>query len=279
MISPRLLVSKGALLALAAMAGASSASAQSIQWGLWGEPTERRKAQPAALGVPPSAPASLAKGGGRPDISPKKPQVVEFENRFGAGSIVIDTAQRKLYYTLSGREAYVYPIAVGKQGFAWSGVEKVSRVEAWPDWIPPAEMRQRKPGLPLRMTGGLNNPLGARAIYLGNTLYRIHGTNDANSIGSAASSGCFRMHNAQVVHLASLVSSGTTVYVMKRLPKNGPALPPGGAAIAAEQPVPAPVEAGTPSQTPAVQDGVGAAPTKPADPQATPPPSADSQKI
>ncbi len=170
--------------------------------------------------------AALASGGARPEISAQAPQTVAFPNSYETGSIVIDTAGRRLYYTLSASEAYSYPVAVGKQGFTWTGVEKVSKIEDWPDWIPPAEMRARKPSLPLRMTGGLNNPLGVKAIYLGSTLYRIHGTNDAESIGEAASSGCFRMHNEHVVHLAGLVNANTTVYVLKRLPKDAPGATP-----------------------------------------------------
>src|SRR6185437_13791702 len=98
-----------------------------------------------------------------------------------------------------------------------SGTETVSRKQAWPDWYPPAEMRERDPQLPEKMAGGLKNPLGAMALYLGNTLYRIHGTNDAKSIGRAASSGCFRMLNAHVLHLASITEIGTTVNVVSSL--------------------------------------------------------------
>ncbi|WP_072394875.1 L,D-transpeptidase [Hyphomicrobium sp. CS1GBMeth3] len=214
-----------------ALGGASSASAQINQFGMWGEAPER-SARPSYLGAPPAVatkPAvGLASGGSRPSIGAKAPQTAAFKNGFKPGSIIIDTAGRKLYYTLSQSSAYVYPIAVGKQGFAWTGVERVSRIEEWPDWFPPAEMRQRQPTLPVRMTGGVRNPLGAKAIYLGNTLYRIHGTNDAKSIGSASSSGCFRMHNGHVVHLAQHVGSSTMVYVMKRLPKSGTVMPPGG---------------------------------------------------
>jgi hypothetical protein len=108
---------------------------------------------------------------------------------------------------------------VGREGFNWSGTETVSRKQAWPDWYPPAEMRERDPRLPEKMTGGLKNPLGAMALYLGNTLYRIHGTNDAKSIGRAASSGCFRMLNAHVLHLASITEIGTTVNVVPSLPR------------------------------------------------------------
>lgn len=163
------------------------------------------------------SPPSLT-GGGQPHIAAVAPPKVAFPNSYGAGSIVIDTAGRHLYYVLSSSTAYRYPVAVGKQGFAWAGVEKISRKVAWPAWYPPAEMRARKPGLPEHMDGGVRNPLGAMALYLGNTLYRIHGTNEVKSIGTAASSGCIRMTNGNVTHLASLAGVGTTVYVLKRLP-------------------------------------------------------------
>ena len=159
-------------------------------------------------------------GGGQPRIAAKAPPRVAFRSGYAPGSIIIDTAGRHLYYVLSSNAAYRYPIAVGKQGFAWAGTEKISKKVAWPDWIPPAEMRARKPGLPVRMSGGVRNPLGAMALYLGNTLYRIHGTNEASSIGTASSSGCIRMTNANVMHLAGLADVGTTVYVLKRLPSN-----------------------------------------------------------
>jgi lipoprotein-anchoring transpeptidase ErfK/SrfK len=162
------------------------------------------------------APPSLT-GGGQPTIAAVAPPKVAFAG-YEPGSIVIDTAGRHLYYVLTASTAYSYPIAVGKQGFTWSGTEKISRKVAWPDWIPPKEMRARKAGLPERMGGGVKNPLGAMALYLGNTLYRIHGTNDAKSIGTAASSGCIRMTNGNVVHLAGLAGVGTTVHVLKRLP-------------------------------------------------------------
>ena len=105
------------------------------------------------------------------------------------------------------------PVSVGREGFTWTGTQRISRVASWPDWHPPAEMRERDPRLPIKMTGGLRNPLGAKALYLGSTLYRIHGTSDARSIGRAASSGCFRMHNAHVVDLARRVGIGTKVVV------------------------------------------------------------------
>jgi lipoprotein-anchoring transpeptidase ErfK/SrfK len=117
---------------------------------------------------------------------------------------------------MANGQAYQYPISVGREGFTWTGVEQISRVVDWPDWHPPAEMRQRQPELPKKMTGGLRNPLGAKALYLGNTLYRIHGTNDASTIGQAASSGCFRMMNEHVMHLSRLAEVGTVVKVVRR---------------------------------------------------------------
>lgn len=155
--------------------------------------------------------------GGRVAIRPQAPPIVAFSSAYPAGSIVIDTSARKLYFVRGRMSAFAYPIGVGREGFAWYGAEKVSRIADWPDWYPPAEMRKRQPKLPERMLGGLNNPLGAKAIYLGNTLYRIHGTNDPSSIGRAQSSGCFRMMNRHVVHLASLVKVGTPVTVMPSL--------------------------------------------------------------
>lgn len=175
---------------------------------------------PAARPRPVAKGAKRLEGGGRPAITPQAPPVVAFGGGYGTGSVVIDTRTRALYYVLGGGRAYRYAIAVGKEGFSWTGTESVSRVAAWPDWRPPAEMRQRDPRLPELMTGGLNNPLGAKAIYLGSTLYRIHGTNNPRSIGSASSSGCFRMTNANVEHLASLVGVGTKVHVLRRLPAN-----------------------------------------------------------
>ncbi len=157
-------------------------------------------------------------GGGKPHISPVAPPKVTFPNSYGAGTVVIDTAGRKLYYVLSSSSAYKYPIAVGREGFTWSGTQKISREVAWPDWKPPQEMLERKPELPEFMSGGIRNPLGAKALYLGNTLYRIHGTNDSKSIGTASSSGCIRMTNGHVTHLASIAGVGTTVHVLNKLP-------------------------------------------------------------
>ena len=156
----------------------------------------------------------LMSGGPRPIIEPQQPATITFPNKEPVGTVIIDTQARALYLTRSNQQAYRYPISVGRQGFTWTGTEQVSRIADWPDWHPPKEMRDRQPGLPEKMTGGLSNPLGAKAIYLGKSLYRIHGTNNSRTIGQAASSGCFRMLNAHVIHLASLVQIGTTVKVV-----------------------------------------------------------------
>jgi lipoprotein-anchoring transpeptidase ErfK/SrfK len=162
--------------------------------------------------------SSTRDGGGRPHITPQAPAIVAFIHDFPLHSIVIDTGSRKLYYVLPDGGAYEYAISVGREGFSWTGSEVISRKQEWPDWHPPAEMRERDTSLPAKMTGGLKNPLGALALYLGDTLYRIHGTNDAKSIGRAASSGCFRMLNAHILHLASIAEIGTQVTVVASLP-------------------------------------------------------------
>jgi lipoprotein-anchoring transpeptidase ErfK/SrfK len=153
-------------------------------------------------------------GGEKPAITPEEPAVVYLERSERPGTIIVDTGGRKLYYVLSGDRAYAYPISVGREGFTWTGTERVSRIASWPSWTPPPEMRGRQPGLPITVSGGLLNPLGAKALYLGNTAYRIHGTNNQRSIGRASSSGCFRMMNKHVTHLATLARVGTTVRVV-----------------------------------------------------------------
>jgi lipoprotein-anchoring transpeptidase ErfK/SrfK len=188
----------------------------SPSFGFFGK-SKKQKPNPTLAAFSPGMmgkPKELLQGGGKPSISPKAPQVVSYGGGYSKGSVVVDQSQKKLYYVLGDGKAYAYPVAVGKKGFKWTGSQKVSSVKSWPDWVPPEEMRQRKPNLPLRMTGGINNPLGAKAIYLGNSLYRIHGTNDSSSIGTEASSGCIRMHNGHVVHLAQLVKPGTAVHVV-----------------------------------------------------------------
>ena len=173
----------------------------SDRWQSWDEPRGQK----------------VMDGGGRPNITPMSPQRIAFGGSYEPGTIVIDTRGRQLLLVQGGGMALRYPISVGRQGFAWTGTEKISRIADWPDWHPPAEMRQREPHLPEKMIGGIRNPLGAKALYLGNSLYRIHGTNDARSIGLASSSGCFRMLNGHVVDLAGRVDVGTKVVVVSRL--------------------------------------------------------------
>lgn len=148
-------------------------------------------------------------------IMPVAPDMTYYPNNETEGTIIIETSRKVLFYTVNDVKAYKYPIGVGREGFEWSGVQTVSRIQEWPEWTPPKEMLQRRPELPQHMAGGLKNPLGAVAIYLGDSLYRIHGTNDPKSIGKAESSGCIRMMNEHAVHLASMVQIGTKVKVYK----------------------------------------------------------------
>jgi lipoprotein-anchoring transpeptidase ErfK/SrfK len=154
-------------------------------------------------------------GGDRPDIKPAEPPIVHLDQNEEVGSIIVNTQGRKLYFVLPGKKAYEYPISVGRDGFTWSGTERITRIAAWPSWTPPPEMHKRVPGLPITVTGGLKNPQGARALYLGNTIYRIHGTNNDRTVGRANSSGCFRLANEHVVHLASIAKVGTKVKVLQ----------------------------------------------------------------
>ena len=142
-------------------------------------------------------------------------QVVAYSGSEAPGTIVIDTANTYLYYVLGGGRALRYGIGVGRDGFRWSGVHRVSAKREWPAWTPPVEMRRRRPDLPRYMAGGIDNPLGARAIYLGSTLYRIHGSNEPETIGQAVSSGCFRMTNEDVVDLYDRVRIGAKVVVLR----------------------------------------------------------------
>ncbi len=167
----------------------------------------RRKANPVTY-------PKYMDGGDKPDIKPEKPPVVYLDRNEEPGTIIVDTQGRKLYYVLPDRQAYAYPISVGRDGFTWTGTERISRIVAWPSWTPPPEMRQRQPGLPITVSGGVINPLGAKALYLGSSIYRIHGTNNERSIGRASSSGCFRMMNEHVTHLATLARIGTKVRVV-----------------------------------------------------------------
>src|SRR5882757_1761312 len=141
-------------------------------------------------------------------------QVVTYPTREAPGTVIIDTPHTYLYYVLGGGQAIRYGIGVGRDGFTWSGTQTITKKAEWPDWTPPAEMIARQPYLPRQMAGGPGNPLGARAMYLGGTVYRIHGTNAPGTIGTHVSSGCLRLTNEDVTDLYSRVNVGTKVIVL-----------------------------------------------------------------
>jgi lipoprotein-anchoring transpeptidase ErfK/SrfK len=147
--------------------------------------------------------------------------VVAFNTAEAPGTVIIDTGNTALYYVLGQGRAIRYGVGVGREGFTWAGVQTITRKAEWPDWHPPAEMIARQPYLPRFMAGGPGNPLGARAMYLGTSEYRIHGTNDPSTIGKFVSSGCIRLTNGDVSDLFSRVDVGTKVVV---LPKNAPVM-------------------------------------------------------
>jgi lipoprotein-anchoring transpeptidase ErfK/SrfK len=156
--------------------------------------------------------------GGGPNFSlggssPIPRQTVSFAGQYAPGTIYINTAERRLYLVLGNGQALRYGIGVGRDGFRWGGTHRISAKREWPGWTPPSQMLARRPDLPRHMAGGVENPLGARAMYLGSTLYRIHGSNEPETIGQAVSSGCFRMTNDDVTDLYNRVSVGTTVVV------------------------------------------------------------------
>jgi len=156
--------------------------------------------------------------GGGPNFSvgassPIPRQTVSLASNYAPGTILINTAERRLYLVLANGQALRYGIGVGRDGFRWAGTHRISAKKQWPRWTPPSQMLARRPDLPRHMAGGIDNPLGARAMYLGSTLYRIHGSNEPETIGQAVSSGCFRMTNEDVTDLYSRVSIGTPVVV------------------------------------------------------------------
>jgi lipoprotein-anchoring transpeptidase ErfK/SrfK len=178
-----------------------------------GAPTPARPAalpaQPQYAGVDPATQAM------RFEMNPiYRRQVVDYPGDETAGTLIIDTPKRFLYLVLEDGKALRYGIGVGRPGFTWAGVKHVSAKREWPDWHPPDEMLKRRPDLPRYMAGGPENPLGARAMYLGNTLYRIHGSNEPWTIGTQVSSGCIRMRNEDVIDLYQRVKIGTKVVVI-----------------------------------------------------------------
>ena len=192
--------------ALAAAAASLLGTASFAQAAIWPDPVDPWTRQPL-----------VQQGDETAQAAPIPREVVEFEGRQAPGTIVVSTSERRLYYVLGGGQAIRYGIGVGRPGFEWAGVKTVTAKQEWPAWTPPAEMLKRRPDLPRHMRGGIENPLGARALYLfdGNrdTLYRIHGTNEPEKIGRAVSSGCIRMRNIDVVDLYNRVPVGAKVIV------------------------------------------------------------------
>jgi len=206
-----------------------------------GKPTAPAAA-PSAPGATPPVPAGTAAlpPEDQPELgNPKelpanlRRQIVNFPTREPAGTIIIDTPSTYLYLILGHGQAIRYGIGVGREGFTWAGIQRISRMKEWPDWFPPAEMIERQPYLPRMMAGGPGNPLGARALYLGHTLYRIHGTNQPSTIGKFVSSGCIRLLNSDIEDLYSRVQVGSRVIVL-------PAKPPETASNAGTNPGAAP---------------------------------------
>ncbi|MCZ0738201.1 L,D-transpeptidase [Phreatobacter sp. AB_2022a] len=189
-----------AALSLAALSAAPAVAASSVMI----DPDTR---QPMAF-----APAIAS---ARPQAAAIPREVVDFTGAYAPGTVVVDTGARRLYYVLPGRQAIRYGIGVGRPGFEWAGSPHITRKQEWPDWRPPEQMLRRRPDLPRFMAGGPDNPLGARALYLGSSLYRIHGSNEPHTIGQAVSSGCIRMLNDDVVDLYNRVQVGTRVIVLR----------------------------------------------------------------
>jgi lipoprotein-anchoring transpeptidase ErfK/SrfK len=173
------------------------------------------------MNVTPSDPALADPGDGSANVLPERLRRanIAFNTREAPGTVIIDTGNTALYFVLGQGRAIRYGVGVGREGFTWSGTQTISRKAEWPDWHPPAEMIARQPYLPRFMAGGPGNPLGARAMYLGSSDYRIHGTNDPTTIGKFVSSGCIRLTNEDVSDLFSRVNVGAKVVV---LPKNAP---------------------------------------------------------
>ena len=142
-------------------------------------------------------------------------EIVDYPTKQRPGTIVIDSAERRLYFVMADGKAMRYGVGVGRPGFDWAGTQTISRKQEWPTWTPPAAMLKRRPDLPRFMAGGPDNPMGARALYLGSTLYRIHGSNEPETIGQAVSSGCIRMLNEDVIDLYERAKVGTRVVVAR----------------------------------------------------------------
>lgn len=194
----RLLLSSALVLFTGAAFAASTHPSNAVIDPLTREPiteTAREPQQPKATAVPR--------------------ETVRFDGKYAPGTIVVSTKERRMYYVLGDGTAIRYGVGVGRPGFEWAGTMTVTQKREWPDWRPPAQMLQRRPDLPRYMKGGPDNPLGARALYLGSSLYRIHGSNEPETIGQAVSSGCIRMVNEDVIDLYSRAKVGTQVIVLR----------------------------------------------------------------
>ena len=233
---------------------------------------------PGAIGVAPQGPPSSVTAALPPDYQPEsgqpkelpadlKKQLVDYSTKEPAGTIIIDTGNTHLYLALGNGKALRYGIGVGREGFTWTGTERVSKMSEWPDWHPPTEMIDRQPYLPRFMAGGPGNPLGARALYLGKTLYRIHGTNQPSTIGTFVSSGCIRLLNEDIEDLFSRVQVGTRVVVLPGKPPEHVANT-GGAQPAANGPMPAgaPANIAAPRTVPAPRNNSSAITSSPLPP-------------
>ena len=173
---------------------------------------------PAAFAMPSGYASqfpAMVGGGERPLASPIPRQTVAYSGPYAPGTIVVSTSERRLYFVLPGGQALKYGVGVGRPGFTWAGASYIANKREWPDWTPPAQMLLRRPDLPRHMVGGIDNPLGARALYIAGTLYRIHGSNEPDTIGQAVSSGCIRMTNDDVVDLYGRASVGARVVVLR----------------------------------------------------------------
>jgi lipoprotein-anchoring transpeptidase ErfK/SrfK len=209
----RALMMAGALAVSALLPGAANAQ-------LLGYASQSQSSFPSDnVMITPDQPALSDDGGPATNVLPERLRrtVVNIDTREAPGTVIIDTGNTALYYVLGRGQAIRYGVGVGREGFTWAGTQTISRKAEWPDWHPPAEMIARQPYLPRFMAGGPGNPLGARAMYLGSSEYRIHGTNDPTTIGKFVSSGCIRLTNEDVADLFSRVDVGTRVVV---LPKN-----------------------------------------------------------
>jgi len=210
-MSNKLAITASLAALIAAAAVATPASAQSL-FSFLAPPAQERAApapQPAV-----AAPADDENADEVPLPPRLQRQVVSYPSNEAPGTIIVDTPHTYLYLVLGGGKAMRYGIGVGREGFTWSGMHPIVRKTEWPDWYPPAEMIRRQPYLPRMVAGGPGNPLGARALYIGGTEYRIHGTNDPTSIGKFVSSGCIRLTNADVKDLFSRVKVGAKVIVL-----------------------------------------------------------------